>query len=776
MDKIGKYLILGKLGEGGMGVVYKALDPLLDRVVALKTIATHLDAEPELRAIFFREGRSAAQLSHKNIITVYDLGEDGGQAYMALEFLEGEDLKEKIRKRESLPLASKLKIITEICEGLAHAHHRQVIHHDVKPANIFLTRSGQVKILDFGLARLMSGETTRSGTLRGSPNYMSPEQVRGVGTDCRTDIFSAGGLFYEFLTFRKAFDGDLITATIGQILYHDPEPPDRIDPAIDAGLSAIVMKCLAKDPDSRYQSLDGVLADLKALEEGAGSTVAATAPGEAPSRSAPPAAGNASDAEAQPAEPSGGGLRRRPRPAVRYAAAAIVLLAAAAVFAWKIMQVESSGNVGEEQASLRASPPESRSPVPPSGVSPERPALLQQEDTAGATSGRRVDGEKSDTQPGQSQVQEGKQDIVARENEQARVAIRQGRYAEASAGLKRALQIAPSNSEARRLTKDLAVAERQNADQAQERLAESKRRADEAKANEFAAQSYEAALRLEQEAGSRYAAQRYGEAAAAFFEASGLFRSAALEAESERKSRENQALQQEMARRRSLQREQALSSRISFEKEHVEAAKAGAEGRAPSTYQEAVRLSLEARSKWEQEDFAAAGTLYEAAAQAMRKAKEGAEASLKNERTPSETTTQPKPPVPTPAPPSLEDDQAAILAVLRQYSEALQSRDIKLLRTIWPGLTGSQEQALAQDFSNARQIEVRFAEVQTTVTGDAAVVRARRTYLLESVDGQRPRIETRMTMSLRRSGKSWLIETIRFEPSRRPNPAGLGWG
>jgi len=139
MEKVGKYKILGKLGQGGMGVVYKALDPLLERIVALKTINSNFDSEPDLRVRFFREGRSAASLSHKNIITIYDLGEDNGMAYMAMEFLEGEDLRRKIHEGKLRSLDEKLAVMMELCEGLAHAHSRGIIHRDIKPANVFIS-------------------------------------------------------------------------------------------------------------------------------------------------------------------------------------------------------------------------------------------------------------------------------------------------------------------------------------------------------------------------------------------------------------------------------------------------------------------------------------------------------------------------------------------------------------------------------------------------------------------------------------------------------------
>jgi serine/threonine-protein kinase len=267
LDKIGKYQIIGQIGQGAMGVVYKAMDPFIERVVAVKTMSADLDADPEVRARFFREARSAGQLSHKNIVTIYDLGEEGGKAYMAMEFLDGEDLKHSIGRRDKMPLERKLEWMMEILEGLAHAHNKQVIHRDIKPGNIHITRSGQVKILDFGLARVSSSDITKTGSVMGTPNYMSPEQIRSEGVDHRSDIFSAGATFYELLTYRKPFHSSSLPATFFKILQQDPEPIESIDPSIPPDFSAIILRAMAKDPEKRYQNVDEMLRDLDRLRK-----------------------------------------------------------------------------------------------------------------------------------------------------------------------------------------------------------------------------------------------------------------------------------------------------------------------------------------------------------------------------------------------------------------------------------------------------------------------------------------------------------------------------
>jgi serine/threonine-protein kinase len=265
LEKIGKYEIIEKLGQGGMGVVYKARDPIIQRIVAIKTISAQLDSNPELRTRFFREARSAGQLSHVNIITIYDLGEENGRAYIAMEYLDGEDLKAKIAKREPLSLEAKLRIMIEVCDALAHAHERQVIHRDIKPGNIYITSTGQVKILDFGLAHVESSDITKSGQTLGTPNYMSPEQVQGTRATCQSDIFSTGTVFYELLTYHKPFEGDSYASILHKILNEEPMPMQRIDSRIPHELSDVVRKALAKNPEKRYQNAGEMVRALRTV-------------------------------------------------------------------------------------------------------------------------------------------------------------------------------------------------------------------------------------------------------------------------------------------------------------------------------------------------------------------------------------------------------------------------------------------------------------------------------------------------------------------------------
>ena len=267
MNLVGRYQLTEKLGQGGMGTVYKAFDPLLTRVVAVKVISGQLDTNPEHRERFFREARAAAQLSHRNIITIYDLGEQDGAPYLAMEYLEGRDLDQRLHDPEGMSLTRKLELALSICEGLAHAHACGLIHRDIKPANVFVTDDGGVKILDFGLARLITSELTRSNIVVGTVNYMAPEQLRGERADHRADIFSFGVLLYELLGGRRPFQGDSAASTMYKILHETPQALDELDPAIGSPLTTIVDRAMAKAREDRYQRMTDLMRDLEAAYE-----------------------------------------------------------------------------------------------------------------------------------------------------------------------------------------------------------------------------------------------------------------------------------------------------------------------------------------------------------------------------------------------------------------------------------------------------------------------------------------------------------------------------
>jgi serine/threonine-protein kinase len=266
MTGFGRYEILGKLGEGAMGIVYAARDHALGRVVALKTVSADLSADDELQQRFRREAEAIGRLNHPSVVTVYDLGQAEGQLYMAMELLEGEDLRRLIDGRAEIPLADKVRVMAQIAEGLGYAHSRGVVHRDVKPANILVTSAGRVKLLDFGLARVASGATiTRRGVILGTPDYMAPEQAMGQGVDHRTDIFAAGSVFYEFLTFQKPFRGKTLHSVLYQILQEEPDPLLTVNPELPVRLAAVVSRMMRKAPAERWSAMADVERELAAI-------------------------------------------------------------------------------------------------------------------------------------------------------------------------------------------------------------------------------------------------------------------------------------------------------------------------------------------------------------------------------------------------------------------------------------------------------------------------------------------------------------------------------
>ncbi|MGH9860000.1 MAG: serine/threonine protein kinase, partial [Candidatus Acidiferrales bacterium] len=262
-QKIGKYEVIEELGRGAMGVVYKGKDPFIGRFVALKTITTGLQDQPELLQRFYREAQAAGGLQHPNVVTIYDLGEaQDGTPYIAMEFLEGEDLEKYIHDQRAIPLSQKINYIVQVASALNYAHKRGVVHRDIKPANIVVTKEGTPKVLDFGIARLVDTSRSQTGLLIGTVNYMSPEQVRGERVDARSDIFSLGVMFYELVCWQRPFIGNNFTAVMLAIISQEPRALAELAPDCPKDLSDIVHKLLRKDVGDRYQSLEEFLIDV----------------------------------------------------------------------------------------------------------------------------------------------------------------------------------------------------------------------------------------------------------------------------------------------------------------------------------------------------------------------------------------------------------------------------------------------------------------------------------------------------------------------------------
>ncbi|HEX8836507.1 MAG TPA: serine/threonine-protein kinase [Candidatus Acidoferrum sp.] len=266
--KAGRYEIVGELGRGAMGIVYKAVDPVIGRTVAVKTIRLSEEGtglkRPELLARFQTEARAAGLLTHPNIVVVYDAGEEDGLYYITMELVEGRSLQALLDGGHSFPLPRTLRILDQTCSALQFAHERNVVHRDIKPANLMLTADDTVKITDFGTAKILQfGSTQQTSHVMGTPSYMSPEQVKGRAVDGRSDIFSLGVMLYEMVTGEKPFPGQNITTVIYKIVNEDPVPPRQIDASIHPGISAVIMKALAKEPEQRYQTCREMLEELR---------------------------------------------------------------------------------------------------------------------------------------------------------------------------------------------------------------------------------------------------------------------------------------------------------------------------------------------------------------------------------------------------------------------------------------------------------------------------------------------------------------------------------
>lgn len=287
MEKIGKYKISGILGKGAMGIVYKALDPDIDREVAIKTVRFDLVSEDdseneEIMQRFMREAQSAGKLTHPNIITIFDVGREESLTYIVMQYIQGQSLQRLIASGDKLPTIEVVQLYDQICSALDYAHGFGIVHRDVKPGNILLDKEGKPFIVDFGVARVDTSTLTQSGTAVGTPSYMSPEQVMGKKVDNRSDIFSLGCILFELLTGRRPFEAESITTVIYKIINEEPPHLSEVKKGLPVGFGHIITKALAKDPKERYQSCKELAADLHDLDQLSDKTIAITMTKEKP--------------------------------------------------------------------------------------------------------------------------------------------------------------------------------------------------------------------------------------------------------------------------------------------------------------------------------------------------------------------------------------------------------------------------------------------------------------------------------------------------------------
>ena len=685
-----------------MGVVYKAFDPLLARVVAIKVISGQFHTQPELRDRFFREARAAAQLAHRNIITIYDLGEEEGLPFLAMQFLEGRDLEQRMRAPEGMTLARKLEIALAMAEGLAHAHGAGVIHRDIKPANVFITDDGQVKILDFGLARLVTSELTRSNVMVGTVSYMAPEQLRGEKTDHRSDIFSIGVVLYEMFGGRKPFQADSFASTMLKILQETPEPLDSLDPELPAALVSVVDRAMAKAREDRYQYMIDLLRDLEMIYEprrGSDRRVisevgAALRPDGKP-KSHPPIFIASPDAPTMVGTPVPESLRQTvaemtppvqatpvpsPPPTVappvepartppwRTYAIGIAALAAALV----ALLVWSSRRPPGAPATPAASVTTTAPVAPEPAKAPEAPGAVPHPEPQDAAPADQ-EPPKPDAAAAERQAREEQQSL-------ARIA-----------------------------------AEREHVARASTSLANAKSGAAAVNARELAPDLFAAAEKQEASAKDANARQQYAAAAARLEAAAALFRSAESTARSEADAR-------------------AARARAAEEQRHQPAPLP-----APATVPPATKPETAARTEPPAAPPAPVAP------------------------TPAPAPPRPEPVV---LPPQTRTAREAGSAVLQRYVAALEHRDIAALKAVWPSLGGAQQAAIESEFANAREIDVEFVDPKIDVAGQTMTVSGRRRYSLRTRDGQQLRSDTITTLALRQAGADWVIESVRHQAVR----------
>ncbi|HEV2520905.1 MAG TPA: protein kinase [Candidatus Acidoferrales bacterium] len=264
-QQIGRYDILEELGRGAMGVVFKARDPFIGRLVAVKTITAGIADDPDLLERFRREAQAAGGLQHPNIVTIYEMSEFEGTPFIAMEYLEGESLEKKIGRQTRLPLVQRLGYLVQACRALDYAHRRGVIHRDIKPANIMVTSEGLVKVVDFGIARIADTAKTQTGAMLGTISYMSPEQVRGQHADQRCDIWALGIVMYELLSYRRPFVGENHAAVLMSIIDNEPKAIREIAPECSQDLETVVLRAIHKEAGQRYQTMEAVLVDLEPI-------------------------------------------------------------------------------------------------------------------------------------------------------------------------------------------------------------------------------------------------------------------------------------------------------------------------------------------------------------------------------------------------------------------------------------------------------------------------------------------------------------------------------
>ena len=721
--QFGKYTVVDKIGQGAMGEVFKAHDPVLDRHVALKTIVSSLESSAEARERFHREARSIARLTHPNIVTIYDFGEENGVVYMAMELLDGTDLRTLINSNKVDGLDAKLAVMEQVCSGVGYAHSQSIVHRDLKPANIQVLSTGHVKVMDFGLARIGAASgMTATGAVLGTPHYMSPEQVRGQKADARSDVFALGAILYQLLTGRQPFDAESVHAVLFKILESEPDPVERWIPDIPTPVVGLAVRALAKDPKARF---------------GDGAEMAATVSGV---RSAFPGGKSSSD-------PSN----------------LATLLAGEAQGATRILSTRSQGNLALEalvDSGVAGAAKTHEEVSTLSGKAPTRPGAGRRSASGevAAGSGRHWvqaavaagvvgamglvawgvlrPGVEPAPVAGQQIIPGAvEQQLLVAERQLAQQSLQDGRYQEAIAHAERALGVAADDTESLRV-REAAVAELTTQlndslrPKAEEARAAMRRSETEARRRGASGEAVAHASTLLREGEAAFSSGEYGVAAERFVTARDAFARAGRAA----------------AARATPQTKPAGSAAARTAAANAQAA------RARAAEEEA------ARAKAAQEAAARAKAAQEAAARARVQPPPPAPAPVVAPPAPARVTpSSATAPAPPPAPAAGPSDKELIRSVIADYERAIETQDLGLFRRVKPNLSDDEESVLRRSFQAGRAtIDIEILALSVSDDKKMAQVRLVRR---DSINGDfLPPFE--QLLSLRKGPGGWGVETI----------------